>query len=265
MPPIPLDEWQPPSFATLPNAPQRPRRPLPRAAPQLAPSHRVDPPHRDDLLPHGGPHTVAALTDNATRYYAAQNAPPVLIRGDPEARLLILGESPGDFEIRLRQPFSGTSGRLLEDVLAKCGLSSKSDSGILLTNVSFWTTQGNPDPTLHRLAAAQPFLLALAEILQPKAILTVGNGAIQAVSGVRRGISGIRGQIQTPAEPWTRALKTPPPPIIPTWHPAYVVRRRYAGNLLSDLVADTACAAHLAGLRDSPVPPSGHTPQPPPG
>ncbi len=259
MPPIPIDEWQPPSFATLPNPPAPPRRTLPRAAPPLDPLHRIEPPHRDDLLPHGQPQTLAVLTENANRYYEDQGAPPVLIRGDLEARLLIVGEAPGDFEIRLRQPFSGPSGRLLDDILSHCELPSGPSSGVLLTNVSFWTTQGNPDPTLHRLAAAQPYLLALAEILQPQAILTVGNSAIQAIAGVRRGISGIRGQIQQPAAPWSNALTTPPPPIVPAWHPAFVVRRRYASNLRADLTADTAYAAHLAGLRNSPDPPPIHT------
>ena len=250
MSPVFVDEWKPPIDRANPLPPQPPRNNLAPKAPPIPPEFRIPAPSREDLLPSEGPETIEDLLRNAADFFTRASAPPVIARGPHDAAILLLGEAPGAVESRTGQPFTGPSGRLLDNLQRKAAaVSGHPLPGILHSNVSFWSTAGNPDPTAHRMAAAQPVLFALMEILQPAVIIATGRKAMHALTPETAGITDARGSILTPSEPWIHALRNPPPPVVPSWHPAHILHRHSPKNLIDDLVADLAAAfTHCARI-----------------
>ena len=249
--PIPIDEWTPPIARARPPYPPRKRHEFRHNPLMLDPSFRIDPPSRQQLFPDPNDQTVKSLAAAATRFYTAQSAPPVLFRGDANATLLVIGEAPGSVECRTGLPFTGPSENLLEDLLNQAASQLAIPRPLIFfTNTSFWTSEGNPDPTVHRAEAARPVLLALFEILPPSAILTTGAAATHAITATKLGISNLRGQTLVPDQPWSDALRTPPPQVVPTWHPAFILRRHRPKNMIDDSISDIIIAMRHASHAD---------------
>lgn len=252
MSPVFVDEWKPPIDLANPLPPTPPRNRLVSQSPPIPPDFRIPVPTRQDLLPDEASHSIDHLLRNAADFYTRAGAPPALARGPHDADILLFGEAPGSVESRTGQPFTGRSGRLLDDLqhkaAAACGHPLPS---VLHTNVSFWSTAGNPDPTVHRMAAAQPVLFALMEILQPTVIIAAGRKALHALTPERAGITDLRGSVLPPCDPWLQALRDPPPPIVPSWHPAHILHKHSPQNLIDDLVADLASAFTLCARNRS--------------
>ena len=83
------------------------------------------------------------------------------------------------------------------------------------------------------------------EILQPTVIIATGRKALHALTPENAGITEVRGSVLAPSEPWIHALKDPPPPVVPSWHPAHILHRHSPQNLIDDLAADLATAFTL--------------------
>ena len=136
----------------------------------------------------------------------------VVSRGNPLARLMLIGEAPGAQEDELGQPFVGRSGQLLDQLLAAAGLDSHRDAYI--ANAVKCRPPGNRKPTAQELAACRPWLQQQIALVQPQVLVLVGATALQAVLGLKGPISQLRGQ-------WTsfegRAC-------MPIFHPAYLLR-----------------------------------------
>jgi len=136
----------------------------------------------------------------------------VVSRGNPLARLMLIGEAPGAQEDELGQPFVGRSGQLLDQLLAAAGLDSQRDAYI--GNAVKCRPPGNRKPTALELAACRPWLQQQIALVQPQVLVLVGATALQAVLGLKGPISQLRGQ-------WTslegRAC-------MPIFHPAYLLR-----------------------------------------
>ena len=136
----------------------------------------------------------------------------VVSRGNPQARLMLIGEAPGAQEDELGQPFVGRSGQLLDQLLAAAGLDSHMDAYI--GNAVKCRPPGNRKPTALELAACRPWLQQQIALIQPQVLVLVGVTALQAVLGLKGPISQLRGQ-------WTslegRAC-------MPIFHPAYLLR-----------------------------------------
>lgn len=136
--------------------------------------------------------------------------------GNPAARLMIVGEAPGEDEDAAGKPFVGRAGQLLDRMLAAIGLSRHDpDPGraAYITNVLTWRPPGNRSPSPAEIAASLPFLRRHVELAAPEVILLMGNTPCQAVLG-RTGILRLRGQ-------WTEAFGRP---AMPLTHPAYLLR-----------------------------------------
>lgn len=136
--------------------------------------------------------------------------------GNPAARLMIIGEAPGEDEDAAGKPFVGRAGQLLDRMLAAIGLSrGHPDPGraAYITNVLTWRPPGNRRPEPAEVAASLPFLRRHVELASPEVILLMGNTPCQAVLG-RSGILRLRGQ-------WTEAFGRP---AMPMAHPAYLLR-----------------------------------------
>jgi len=141
----------------------------------------------------------------------------VLSRGNPAARLLLIGEAPGADEDRLGLPFVGRSGQLLDRLLVEAGLDR--DRDLYVVNAIKCRPPQNRRPTPAELAACRPWLERQVALVDPALILLVGATALEAVLGVKGGITRLRGQWRPGEGPLLagRAL-------MPLLHPSYLLR-----------------------------------------
>ncbi|HET9148906.1 MAG TPA: uracil-DNA glycosylase [Alphaproteobacteria bacterium] len=137
--------------------------------------------------------------------------------GNPEARLMLIGEAPGADEDRIGRPFVGVSGQLLDRMLAAIGYDR---TNALISNVLFWRPPGNRTPTPSEIAACLPFIERMIEIVDPTVLVLVGGIAAKTMLARSEGIMKLRGrwlEFQT-------ARMSRPVPTIATFHPAYLLR-----------------------------------------
>jgi uracil-DNA glycosylase len=141
-----------------------------------------------------------------------------LFDGNPEARIMIVGEAPGAQEDRQGKPFVGPAGQLLDRMLAAIGLDRTS---VYITNLLYWRPPGNRNPTPGEIAACLPFLERQVEILQPKLLLLVGGMSAKTLLHRSEGILKLRGRWADYHHP----RLDHPIPALPTLHPAYLLRQ----------------------------------------
>lgn len=162
---------------------------------------------------------------------AASRQQVVVGRGNPQARLLLIGEGPGAEEDASGQPFVGRSGQLLDRLLAEAGLDPAHD--LYIANIVKCRPPQNRRPTAQEMAACRPWLDRQIALIDPPLILLAGATAMQGLLGIKGGISRLRGQWQ----PWQGRQ------LLPLFHPAYLLRqpRRGPGQpidlTLGDLIA----------------------------
>jgi len=123
---------------------------------------------------------------------AATREQVVVGRGNPNARLLLVGEAPGAEEEACGQPFVGRSGRLLEAMLAAAGLDSERD--LYIANVIKCRPPGNRKPSRTEIETCRPWLERQIAMVRPQLVLLVGATALEALLGVKGGITKLRGQ-----------------------------------------------------------------------
>ena len=123
---------------------------------------------------------------------AATRQQVVVGRGNPNARLLLVGEAPGAEEEACGQPFVGRSGRLLEAMLAAAGLNSERD--LYIANVIKCRPPGNRKPSRTEIEACRPWLERQIDLVRPQLVLLVGATALEALLGIKGGITRLRGQ-----------------------------------------------------------------------
>lgn len=136
--------------------------------------------------------------------------------GHAKARVLILGEAPGDEEDRQGRPFVGRAGQLLDRMFDAIGLSRRTvdaERALYITNVLAWRPPGNRDPQPDEIAVSLPFVRRHIDLVAPEVVVLMGNIACEAAIG-RRGILRLRGT-------WTQAFGRP---ALPMTHPAYLLR-----------------------------------------
>lgn len=141
----------------------------------------------------------------------------VFADGNPDARLMFIGEAPGGEEDRQGLPFVGPAGRLLDKMLAAIELDR---TQAYITNILPWRPPGNRNPTDAEIAACLPFLERHIALAKPEVLLFVGGTAAKTLLRRTEGIMRLRGKWMTyePASgnPVTaRALL----------HPAYLLRQ----------------------------------------
>ena len=138
--------------------------------------------------------------------------------GNPQARIMLIGEAPGAQEDRQGKPFVGPSGQLLDRMLATIGLDR---TRVWITNAIFWRPPGNRTPTAMEIAVCQPFLERQVEILDPGVIVFVGGTAARTLLGVSEGVTRLRGRrMAFPVGDGSRTI-----PAIVMFHPAYLLRQ----------------------------------------
>lgn len=161
----------------------------------------------------------------------------VFADGDPAARVMILGEAPGEDEDAMGRPFVGRAGQLLDRMLAAIGLDRAAADparAVYIANILTWRPPGNRRPEPAEIAASLPFLRRHVELAAPDILVLMGNTPCGALLG-REGITRIRGQ-------WTEALGRPALPMV---HPAYLLRNPAAKR---EAWADLLSLADRLGL-----------------
>lgn len=115
--------------------------------------------------------------------------------GNPEARIMFVGEAPGYWEDVKGKPFVGTAGKFLDTLLAEAGVSR---SHVFICNVLKCRPPGNREPTQSEINACTSFLDRQIRAIQPKLIVTLGNySTVQMFAKARiafKGITNIRGK-----------------------------------------------------------------------
>ena len=103
---------------------------------------------------------------------------PVIGEGSLDARILFIGEAPGEQEAKTGRPFVGASGRVLSEFLKGIGLERQD---VYITNVVKDRPPENRDPSPEEIALYSPFLMRQIEIIQPKVIVTLGRFAMDYI------------------------------------------------------------------------------------
>ncbi len=138
--------------------------------------------------------------------------------GDPNADLMFIGEGPGQEEDRQGLPFVGRAGELLTQMIEKgIGLSR---SEVYICNIVKCRPPQNRNPLPPEVAACRPFLDGQIEAIAPKVIITLGKPAASLLLGRDVAITRLRGTWQE-----YRGI-----PLMPTLHPAYILRQYTAEN-----------------------------------
>lgn len=152
---------------------------------------------------------MEALTDDPLAH-TGHNM--VIYRGNPNARLMIVGEAPGANEDRLGQPFVGRSGKLLDRIFESAGFDTEND--IYVTNTVFRRPPDNRDPKPQELEYYKPYLMALIQVVDPVIIVTTGRFSMRVILNERQGITRVRGNWYPLDGRWA----------MPIFHPAYLLR-----------------------------------------
>jgi DNA polymerase len=136
----------------------------------------------------------------------------VISRGNPAARVLVLGEGPGQQEDLTGLPYVGPAGQLLDKILASIGLDPEQD--VYVTNVVRCRPPGNRVPTPDEMAACRGYMLEQIRLVDPAILLLSGGTAVRGLLGDERGITKIRGTWRQWEGRW----------VMPIFHPSYLLR-----------------------------------------
>jgi len=140
----------------------------------------------------------------------------VFADGNPQARLMFVGEAPGRDEDQEGLPFVGRSGKLLDLMLKAIGLDRTS---VYIANVIPWRPPGNRTPTPQETQICLPFIQRQIELIDPEVLVCLGSPSSQAVLGLTDGIMKSRGRWMT-YNTGRREVRA-----IATLHPAYLLRQ----------------------------------------
>jgi len=139
----------------------------------------------------------------------------VFADGNPQARLMLVGEAPGRDEDIEGLPFVGRSGKLLDRMLTAVGLDR---SQVYIANIVPWRPPGNRDPSPHESAVCLPFIRRQIELCDPDILICLGKPSMQTLLGINEPISKARGRWFN-FDTGTREIRA-----MPTFHPAFLLR-----------------------------------------
>jgi DNA polymerase len=137
--------------------------------------------------------------------------------GNPQARLVFVGEGPGADEDLKGEPFVGAAGQVLNRLIANMGLKRED---VYICNVVKCRPPGNRDPESDEIATCSPFLLRQLRSINPDVIVALGKPAAQTLLGTKEAISRLRGKFRD-----FHGV-----PLMPTYHPSFLLRKQGEGS-----------------------------------
>ncbi len=157
--------------------------------------------------------TVREELDQCTRCKLSKGRNTIVFgEGSPEARLVFIGEGPGQEEDQQGRPFVGAAGQLLTDIIVK-GMQLKRED-VYICNIVKCRPPGNRNPEPDEIEACEPFLIKQLQAIKPQCIVALGNVAVKTLLKTKAGITSLRGTWQA-----YQGI-----PLMPTFHPAYLLR-----------------------------------------
>jgi|TARA_B100001093_G_scaffold230402_1_gene220941 DNA polymerase len=136
--------------------------------------------------------------------------------GNPNSKIMIIGEGPGANEDLEAVPFIGKTGELLDKMLLSINLDR---DNVYITNVVNYRPPENRSPTEEEMARYLPYLIKHIEIIDPKILILLGSSALNAVIGDGQKISEIRGK-------WVnKKIGRCNTSVITSFHPAFLMRQ----------------------------------------
>jgi DNA polymerase len=140
-----------------------------------------------------------------------QRTNTVFGEGSPDAKVVFVGEGPGENEDLQGRPFVGRAGEMLTKWIAGMGLRREV---VYIANIVKCRPPGNREPAPDEVATCTPYLERQLEIIRPSVIVTLGRPALQFMLQQKVSITKMRGVWQA----W-RGIR-----LMPTFHPAYILR-----------------------------------------
>jgi uracil-DNA glycosylase len=131
--------------------------------------------------------------------------------GSDKARVVFVGEAPGEEEDLQGRPFVGRAGKLLDELIEKVGLAR---ADVYICNVLKCRPPGNRDPEEGEVEACRDYLVTQLKLIRPRIICTLGRHAYNTLMGTDERITKVRGVL-------TRYEGVP---LLPTYHPSFLLR-----------------------------------------
>ena len=142
----------------------------------------------------------------------------VFCDGNPNSKVMVIGEAPGNHEDLQGIPFCGDSGKVLDGMFRAINMTREN---FYITNVIFWRPPGNRRPTDEELAICRPFVERHIELVNPEVLVLVGATSMAALLGITEPISNIRGKFMDFSPKFlSRTIKT-----FTVFHPSYLMRQ----------------------------------------
>jgi uracil-DNA glycosylase len=171
-----------------------------------------------------------------------RNATQAVFGAGPEsARVMVIGEQPGDQEDRRGEPFVGPAGRMLDKALVEVGIDRRD---VYVTNATkhFRFEQERGKRRIHRkpsqaqVSACRPWLEAELRVVHPDLVVCLGATAAQGLMGPSFRITKERGAVLDLPEPWDGR-------VVATIHPSAILRAEDREAMYRGFVADLRVAA----------------------
>jgi len=137
--------------------------------------------------------------------------------GNPDARIMFIGEAPGADEDAQGRPFVGRAGQLLDKIIMACGLKR---SDVFIGNILKCRPPDNRDPAAEEIISCLPYLQKQIEIINPEIIVALGAHAARTLLNTNKPIGQLRGQFHE----YYAGLGRPPIKLMATYHTAYLLR-----------------------------------------
>jgi len=138
-------------------------------------------------------------------------------QGDPNARLMFVGEAPGADEDQQGLAFVGRAGKLLSDIIKAMGLTREE---VFIGNILKCRPPGNRDPKIDEIHNCSPYLKRQLELIRPEVIVALGAHAARTLLESNLAIGKLRGRFHE----YRYSDEQPPAKLMPTYHPAYLLR-----------------------------------------
>ncbi len=174
--------------------------------------------------------TFSTLDEIAAVVRACQKCPLAATRthavpgqGNPRAKLVFIGEGPGADEDEQGLAFVGRAGKLLTDIIAAMGLMREQ---VFIGNIVKCRPPENRDPKPDEIYQCKPYLKCQLELIAPQVIVALGAHAARTLLETDEPIGRLRGQFQE----YRYAPDAPPAKLMPTYHPAYLLRNYSVDN-----------------------------------
>ncbi len=189
---------------------------------------------------------LASLREQAENWPAARGLGTlrdimVFATGNPEARLMLVGEAPGYQEEKEREPFVGPAGQKLNDILKAMGLSREE---VYISNIVKFRpatpnqTTNNRKPTPEEMDSCLPFVMNEIRIIRPECIIALGGTAAEGLLRLAGSVTSMRGK-------WHDLDGTP---VRVTYHPSYLLQSGATGNAKRLLWEDMLAVMEQLGL-----------------